>query len=203
MRRRPLLLLDCDGSLFAGEDALAQKCFGDALSELSARLWPPAVFSPLDPELTVRGAVRKLGVEPDAWVQRVLELYFDRFDSRTASAWRVRDDAEPTLRRLALDGYGLALVTARPEALVRFQFERLGIGGYFAHGTGGFGCEADRREDLVRRALWRSASTPRRALFVTNALRDVRAARRAGLSAVGIGWLAELPGLLIDRSAAA
>ena len=202
MRRRPLLLLDCDGNLFADEDALALKCFGDALSELSGRLWPPAVFSPLDAQLTVRGTVRKVGVDPDAWVQRVLELYFDRFDARAAAAWRVRDDAEPTLRHLALEGYRLALVTARPEALVRFQFERLGIGGYFAHGTGGFGCEADRREDLVRRALWRSASTPRRALFVTNALRDVRAAKQVGLSAIGIGWLAELPALLSQRSAA-
>jgi phosphoglycolate phosphatase-like HAD superfamily hydrolase len=197
MRRRPLLLLDCDGSLLASEDELAPRCFDEALSELSGRLWPPDVFVSLEPGLTVRGAARQLGVDPDAWVQRSLELYFDRFDDGAAAGWRLHEGVEPTLRRLALGGYGLALVSTRPEAIVRFRLERLGIGGYFARGTGAFGCEADGRDELLRLALWRSACTPRRAVLVTDASHDV-----SGLTAIAIRSLAELPAHLIERHAA-
>lgn len=188
MRPRPLLLLDCEGSLFADEDELALRCFGD-------------VVSTRDSQRTARGTVRDLGGDPDAWLQRGLELYFDAFDERTAAGWRLHDGVEPTLRRLALDGYRLALVSARPEAIVRFRLERLGIGGYFARGTGAFGCEADGRAELLRLALWRSACTPRRALLVTHAVRDV-CASELGLNAIVIGSLTELPALLSERPAA-
>lgn len=197
MRRRPLLLLDCDGSLLASDDELAPRCFDEALAELSGRLWPPDVFVSLEPGQTVRGAARELGVDPEAWVQRSLELYFDRFDDDAAADWRLREDVEPTLRRLALDGYRLALVSARPEPIVRFRFERLGIGGYFPRGTGAFGCEADRRDELLRLALWRSACTPRRAVLVTDASPD-----GSGLVAIAIRSLAELPAHLSERHAA-
>jgi phosphoglycolate phosphatase-like HAD superfamily hydrolase len=197
MRRRPLLLLDCDGSLLASEDELAPRCFDEALAELSGRLWPPDVFVSLEPGQTVRGAARELGVDPEAWVQRSLELYFDRFDDAAAAGWHLREDVEPTLRRLALDGYRLALVSARPEAIVRFRLERLGIGGYFARGTGAFGCEADARDELLRLALWRSASTQGRAVLVTDAGPDGSA-----LTAIAIRSLAELPAHLSERHAA-
>jgi phosphoglycolate phosphatase-like HAD superfamily hydrolase len=189
MRPRPLLLLDCDGSLFADEDELALRCFGD-------------VVSTRHPERTVRGTVRDLGGDPDVWLQRGLELYFDKFDERTADGWRLYDGVESTLRRLALDGYRLALVSSRrPEAIVRFRLERLGIGGYFARGTGAFGCETDGRDDLLRLALWRSACTPRRAVLVTDATCDV-SGRELGLTAIAIRWLTELPALLSERPAA-
>lgn len=188
MGPRPLLLLDCDGSLFAAEDELALRCFGD-------------VVSTRHPERTVRGIVRDLGGDPDAWLQRGLELYFDTFDERTAAGWRPHEGVEATLRRLALDGYRLALVSARPEAIVRFRLERLGIGGYFARGTGAFGCEADGRDDLLRLALWRSACTPRRAVLVTDAPHDV-SGRELALTAIVIGSLTELPALLSERPAA-
>jgi phosphoglycolate phosphatase-like HAD superfamily hydrolase len=197
MRRRPLLLFDCDGELLTSEDELAARCFDEALSELSGRLWPPDVFVALEPGQTVRGAARELGVDPEAWVQRSLELYFDRFDDGAAVGWQLREDVEPTLRRLALDGYRLALVSARPEAIVRFRLERLGIGGYFPRGTGAFGCEADGRDDLFRLALWRSACIPRRAVVVTDASPDV-----SGLTAIAIRSLGELPALLSQRRAA-
>jgi phosphoglycolate phosphatase-like HAD superfamily hydrolase len=202
MRPRPLLLLDCDGSLFAGQDEAALRCFDDALEELSGRLWPPGVFRDRDPARTVRGVVRELGVDPDAWLQRVLELYFDRFDERDVSDWNLREDVEPTLRRLALEGFELGLVSTRPEAIVRFRFERLGLGGYFPHGAGAFGCEADRREDLLRLALWRSACTPRRAVQVADSLRAVVAARRLGLGSIAVGSLSEVPPVLVKRPAA-
>ena len=91
----------------------------------------------------------------------------------------------------------LALVSARPEAIVRFRLERFGIGGYFARGTGAFGCETDGRDDLLRLALWRSACTPRRALLVT----DV-SDREYGIAAVVIESLTDLPALLSERPAA-
>jgi phosphoglycolate phosphatase-like HAD superfamily hydrolase len=189
MRPRPLLLFDCDGKLFAGEDELAQRCFGD-------------VINTRHPERTVRGLVRDLGVDPDAWVQRGLELYFDRFADSTAADWRPHDGVEATLRRLKLDGFRLAAVSARPEAIVRFRLERLGIGGYFAYGTGGFGCEVDGREDLLRLALWRSASIPRRAVYVTEPSLDAAAARRLGVPAIAVESLTEFPALLSERPAA-
>jgi phosphoglycolate phosphatase-like HAD superfamily hydrolase len=184
MRPRPLLLLDCDGSLFADEDELARRCFGD-------------VVSPRHAERTIRGALRDLGGDPDGSLQRGLELYFDNFDEAIAAGWRLHEGVEETLRRLTLEDYRLALVSARPEAIVRFRFERLGIGGYFARGTGAFGCEADARDDLLRLALWRSACTPRRALFVTDA-----SCAGLGLAAIVIASLTELPALLSERPAA-
>jgi phosphoglycolate phosphatase-like HAD superfamily hydrolase len=202
MRPRPLLLFDCDGTLFAGEDVLALTCFDDALSELSIRRRPAGLFSDLDPSRTLRGLARDLGIDADAWVQRALELYFDRFDERAAAGWRLNDGVERTLRRLALSGFRLALVSARPEPIVRFRLERLGIGGYFAHDTGAFGCEVDGREDLLRRALWRSASTARRAVLVADASRDLGTASRLGLSTIAIRALTELPALLSERPAA-
>src|ERR1044072_4786635 len=94
MRPRPVLLFDCDGRLFAGEDELAQRCFGD-------------VVNTRHPERTVRGLVRDLGVDPDAWVQRGLELYFDGFDERTAAGWQLLYGVEATLRRLKIGGFRL------------------------------------------------------------------------------------------------
>jgi len=189
MRPRPLLLFDCDGRLFAGEDELAQRCFGD-------------VVNTRHPERTVRGLVRNLGVDPDAWVQRGLELYFDGFDERTAAGWQLLYGVEATLRRLKIGGFRLAAVSARPEAIVRFRLERLGIGGFFAHGTGGFGCEVDGREDLLRLALWRSACLPRRAVYVVDRSSDASAARRLGLTVMAVGSITELPALLAERPAA-
>jgi phosphoglycolate phosphatase-like HAD superfamily hydrolase len=202
MPPRTLLLLDCDGSLFAGQDEVALQCFDDALEELSGRLWPPDVFGVRHPARTVRGIVRDLGVEPDAWLQRVLELYFDCFGEPDATDWDLREDVEPTLRRLALEGFELALVSTRPEAVVRFRLERLGIGGYFPYGAGAFGCEAASREDLFRLALWRSACTPRRAVQVADSLCAVVAARRVGLGSIAVGTLSELPPVLVKRPAA-
>ncbi len=124
------------------------------------------------------------------------KLYFDRFDDDAAAGWRLHQDVEPTLRRLALDGYRLALVSGRPEAIVRFRLERLGIGGYFARGTGAFGCEADTRDDCSL-ALWRSACTPRRAVLATDASRDL-----SGVTAIAVRSLTELPALLSERHAA-
>jgi len=189
MQPLPLLLFDCDGKLFAEEDELAQRCFGD-------------VVNTRHPERTVRGLVRGLGVDPDTWVQRGLELYFDRFDESAAADWRPHDGVEATLRRLKLDGFRLAAVSARPEAIVRFRLERLGIGGYFSHGTGGFGCEVDGRDDLLRLALWRSASIPRRAVYIADASLDAAAARRLGVPVIAVESLTELPALLSERPAA-
>jgi phosphoglycolate phosphatase-like HAD superfamily hydrolase len=187
MRPRRLLVFDWDGNLFANEDELALRCFGD-------------VWNTSHPERTFRGLVRDLGVDPDSWLQRGLELYFDGSDEH-AAGWRLHEGVEPTLRQLALDGYRLALVSARPEAIVRFRLERLGIGGYFARGTGAFGCEADGRDDLLRLALWRSACMPRRAVLVTDAWRAVPGPE-LGLSTIAIGALTELPALLSERPAA-
>ena len=184
MRPRPLLLFDCDGSLFADEDELALRCFGELMSTRH-------------PERTARGLVRDLGGDPDAWLQRGLELYFDNFDEQTAAGWHLHEGVEATLRLLALDGHQLVLVSARPEAIVRFRFERLEIGGYFSRGTGAFGCEADSREELFRLALWRSACTPRRALLIT----DVPGGD-LGLAAIVTSSRIELPTLLSERPAA-
>jgi phosphoglycolate phosphatase-like HAD superfamily hydrolase len=194
-RESQLLLFDCDGTLFSGHDELAPSCMVDALAELTGAELPEDVFT--DPggrartaRRHAREAAERFGsgeFDQDAWVQRVLELYFDRFDERTARAWRLAEHAEPTLRRLTLDGFRLAFVTGVPEPLARFRLERLGIGRYFPAGTGAFGCEADGREDLLRLALWRSACLPGNAVQIGGTSRAFSAARELGVRCIAVG----------------
>jgi phosphoglycolate phosphatase-like HAD superfamily hydrolase len=221
-RRPQLLLFDCDGTLFSGQDELAPSCMVDAIAELTGAELRNDLFD--DPGCNARTARRfaretavRLGCrdfDPDAWIQRVLELYIDRFSEETARAWRLADQAEATLRRLTVDGLQLVLVTGGLEALARFRLERLGIGRYFPDGTGAFGCEAEQREDLLRLALSRSACLPQNAVQIGRTSRALSTAHEMGLRSIAvgvagvdadvrIGSLVELPHALRELRAAA
>lgn len=177
----------------------------DALEELGAASLTDRVFLDLNLQgRTARGLARPAAprdFDPDAWVQRVLELYIDRFDEKLAEQWRLAEDAEPALRQLLLDGFRLAFVTGLPEAIARFRLERLGIGRCFPAGTGAFGCEADDRADQLRLALWRSACLPRNVVQISGAPCALRPGRELGLWSVVVGAVADDADLSISSLA--
>jgi phosphoglycolate phosphatase-like HAD superfamily hydrolase len=194
--RRLLLLFDCDGTLFVGEDPLARPCMVDALSELSRVALPEDAFDEFDHTArTARWLARETivrrrlpRVDLDRWVERVLELYFERLDGAAARRWRAADGAESTLDRLAREGYRLALLTGVPEEIARVRIDTLGLRRFFPRGVGAFGCEAEERADLLELALRRSACAPEDAVQIGDTSRDVRTAREAGLASVAVDF---------------
>jgi phosphoglycolate phosphatase-like HAD superfamily hydrolase len=92
------------------------------------------------------------------------------------------------LATLADDGrYQLSLVTGNFERVARLKLARAGIGSYFAPGQGGFGSDAEAREELPPLARKRAGDWPReRTVVIGDTPRDIACARADGLRVVAV-----------------
>ena len=86
-----------------------------------------------------------------------------------------------------MQDHDLALLTGNPEPVARTRMRRLGLDRFFAPGTGAFGCEAERRSDLVRLARRRAGDPPlSEVVLVGDTPRDVEGALDAGIRAIAV-----------------
>ena len=83
--------------------------------------------------------------------------------------------------------YRQSLVTGNFEPVARLKLARAGIGDYFEPGQGGFGTDAEEREELPPLARARAGDWPReRTVVVGDTPRDVACARADGLRVVAV-----------------
>ena len=85
------------------------------------------------------------------------------------------------------DRYRFSLVTGNFEPVARLKLERAGIGHYFEPGQGGFGTDAEAREELPPIARSRADGWPReRTVIIGDTPNDIACARADGLRVVAV-----------------
>jgi phosphoglycolate phosphatase len=174
-----LALFDVDGTLLLTPDPLV----GEALSEV---LGVANEIDRLDHAgRTTAWIARGLldGREPPAgWCRRTEELYAARLGD--TSGWRTRLGAAEALAAIGAAGIELALLTGNPEGIARLRMERLGLARFFPPGGGAFGCESERREQLIVNALHRAGLEPGQAVEIGDTPVDVESAHAAGIRSI-------------------
>jgi len=133
--------------------------------------------------------------------------YDDAFERRVEQVRAVPGSAE-LIQRLHEQGATLAVVTNSPVRMARAVLEALGVESRFDAVCGGDEVELGKPDpELVSLALRRLGSSPKAAVMIGDTALDVRAARAAGVRAVGLGvdgdlrveHLSELIELLTSR----
>lgn len=93
---------------------------------------------------------------------------------------------DPVLRSLAKRGLMLGIITSNSENNIRNFLSRQGWAPLFSHieaGSNLFG-----KSRLIRRSLGKCGASAREAVYVGDEVRDVEAARRAGVTEVAVTW---------------
>ena len=93
----------------------------------------------------------------------------------------------PALLASLDERYRSSLVTGNFEEVARLKLARAGIGEYFEEGQGGFGSDAEAREELPPLARARAGDWPReRTVVIGDTPRDIACARADGLRVVAV-----------------
>src|SRR6185436_9185743 len=83
--------------------------------------------------------------------------------------------------------YRLSLVTGNFEPVARLKLDRAGIGHHFEPGQGGFGTDAEAREQLPPVARARAGGWPReRTVVIGDTPNDIACARADGLRVIAV-----------------
>jgi pyrophosphatase PpaX len=99
------------------------------------------------------------------------------------------DGIEETLAALRARGHRLGIVTAKRRSTVELAFARLPLAHLFDTVVGGDETERHKPDPApLRLALDRLGAPPAQAAYVGDSPYDMRAARAAGLYAVGVTW---------------
>lgn len=185
-----LVLFDMDGTLLLSHDELYVAANAAALREVYG---VTDVRHPDDPGDTAlhytRIVLRAYGLDDrqiDAGLARWCASISRRYCALLAGAetnWNVAPDAAATLARIPLR----ALLTGNPEAIARARLDHMAIARFFPDGEGAFGCERERRVELIQLALARAGDwPPNRTVAVGDTPRDIHTAREAGARCIAV-----------------
>jgi phosphoglycolate phosphatase-like HAD superfamily hydrolase len=185
-----LVLFDMDGTLLLSHDELYVAANAAALREVYG---VTDVRHPDDPGDTAlhytRIVLRASGlddrqIDPD--LQRWCASISRRYRELLAGAetnWNIALNAATTLARIP----HRALLTGNPEPIARARLERMALERFFPDGEGAFGCERERRVELIHLALARAGDwPPNRTVAVGDTPRDIRTARAAGARCIAV-----------------
>lgn len=206
---RPLLLLfDIDGTLLRGATEAQAAALHRALTD---------VFGITESDATEIETAGRTDLE----IARELAVHhavtteqFDAQRDELAASWCAlhAELCAPDLTHTALTGasellgalgqderFTLSLVTGNLEPIARLKLERVGFGGYFAAGQGGFGSDSEQRTELPPLARARAGEWPReRTVLIGDTPLDIACARADEIECVaiagGIYSVAELAG---------
>ena len=196
----PLLaLFDVDGTLFLTHDPLSSDALLGTLRELY-RVDPPGdAVERIDHAGQTAKRIARLVLRleglGDAAIDRSLDEWCDAFGARyvellsraDTSRWEVAPGAADALARLEDAGVRRALLTGNPEPMARARMRRLGLERFFAEGQGGFGCDAEERDELIAVARERAGGWPAaRTVEIGDTARDVETARAAGIRSIAV-----------------
>ena len=195
----PLLLLwDIDGTLLLRSSIEHAQALYQAIQAVHGETLQPEDVRGYEAAGRTDGAIARdillaLGVSAEA-VDREAEAV-----ARTCAD--IYDDlCPPDLSHLVAPGiaallplladdprYRLSLVTGNLERVARLKLARAGIGSYFEPGQGGFGSDAEAREELPPLARARAGDWPReRTVVIGDTPRDIACARADGLRVVAV-----------------
>ncbi len=187
------MLFDLDGTLVDSAPDLARAVDG-VLGELGY----PAAGEAMVRDWVGEGARRLLSraitrterYEPPAeTLDHALARFFELYGQQLYRDSRPYPGVIPTLRKLAADGYRLAVVTNKPRRFAQPILEAMGVADAVPVVVGGE-CTPVRKPDPapLRLALERLGATPEEALMVGDSAIDVAAARNLGIPVVCVPY---------------
>lgn len=189
-----LLLFDIDGTLLSRSRGHAE-AFAVAFSKvhgLYASIYMVKYQGRTDKQL-IREVLLQAGVpnhDIDNKMPEFLKVMYDYFD---AIQQHVRSEAvagvPETIKLLANKGYLLGLATGNLERFAHAKLASVGIDTYFR--LGGFGSDAEKRPDLVRKAMLIAQkrfgfNDPNETYLFGDAPEDMEAAASNGIKAIGV-----------------
>ncbi len=195
----PLLLLwDIDGTLLQRASVEHARALLGALAEVHGDDLGIADVRGIEAAGRTDGAIARdillaCGVEAEA-IDRATAAVAERTADAYASLCPadLSDKVAPGIPELlkALDGdprYRNSLVTGNFQKVARLKLARAGIAAHFEVGQGGFGSDAEAREELPPIARARAGDWPReRTVVIGDTPRDIACARADGLRVVAV-----------------
>ena len=138
-----------------------------------------------------RALMRHLGIS--AWKVPLIAAHMRRLAARDAGRLRLFDGAVPLLRLLNEKGVTVAIVSSNAEANVRRVLgpENAALVAHYACGASIFG-----KHGKFRAVLARAGVPPARAIAIGDEIRDIHAARKAGIACGAVTWGFALPAAL-------
>jgi phosphoglycolate phosphatase len=144
-----------------------------------------------------REIMRRLGVP--AWKLPIIARHVRALKARDAHQVELFPGVGDLLQRLAAGGITLAIVSSDNEANVRRT-----LGERHAARIHHYACAAPvfGKHVRMRRVVRRSGISPTETLAIGDELRDLEAARRAGIPFAGVAWGYARPEVLLERAPA-
>ncbi len=135
-----------------------------------------------------RAMMRRLGIR--GWKVPFIANHMRRLAARDIDRLRLFDGAGPLLRRLNEKGVTVAIVSSNTEANVRRVLgpENAALVAHYACGASIFG-----KHGKFRTVIARSGVPPTRTIAIGDEIRDIEAARRAGIACGAVTWGYALP----------
>lgn len=191
---RRAVLFDLDGTL---ADTAADLCAAANAMRVAEGL-EPLPLAPFRPWVS-RGGRSMLEVAFPHWDDErraaALPEFLDRYGREPVRESRLFAGMERVLDALAQRGIPWGIVTNKPYALAVPVVEGLGLAARCGVLLGGDSLAARKPDPLpLRVACERLGVEPGSAIYIGDDLRDVQAARAAGMPAVAAGWGYIIPG---------
>ena len=128
--------------------------------------------------------------ESDAAVERVIACYLAHLETMLQTErYRPIGDVALTVRRLEERSAVVGLATGNARQGARLKLRSAGLADVFAIERGGYGCDAEARADILRKAVERCTSAANAGapvVVVGDTERDVQAGRAIGARVVGL-----------------
>lgn len=196
--RSLLILWDIDGTLLQRASEAHARALIRALREVHGDHLRPGDVTGVPAAGRTDGAIARelllrCGVSADAIdreveaVARACAAAYEELCPADLSAHVAPGIAE-LLAQVAADGrFRSSLVTGNFEPVARLKLERAGIGEFFEPGQGGFGSDAEAREELPPLARARAGDWPRdRTVVIGDTPNDVACAHADGLRVIAV-----------------
>lgn len=190
----PLLILwDIDGTLLQRASVEHARALLDALAQVHGeREWMREIDAAGRTDGAIARDLLRAGGIPeadiDAGVAEVVRRTAENYDGLCPAD--LSGMVAPGIPELlaSLDGrFRSSLVTGNFERVARLKLARAGIGAFFEPGQGGFGSDAEAREQLPPIARARAGDWPReRTVVVGDTPRDIACARADGLRVIAV-----------------
>ena len=195
-----LALFDVDGTLFLTHDPLSSEALFATVRELYPVAPPSDAVERVDhagqtAKRIARLVLRSEGLDDsaiDPSLEECCARFGDRYvallEAKQPDGWQAAPGAADALSQLRDGGIRLALVTGNPEPMARARMVRLGLDGFFPAGQGAFGCDREKRAELIdlarrRAGDWAAAQT----VEIGDTPRDVSTAHDAGVRSIVVG----------------
>ncbi len=187
------ILFDLDGTLIDSApdladavDRMLQQLGHAPAGETQVRHWVGNGAQ----RLVMRALTGRMDGDPgEELTRRALQLFLDGYRGQLSLRSRLYPGVREGLDRLLADGYRLACVTNKPEALARPLLDDLGLGPAFPVVVGGDTTVEKKPSPLpLQHAIEALGALPAEALMVGDSRNDVEAARNAGIPVVCVPY---------------